>query len=543
MKIGIGQINTIVGDLSGNTEKIIRAYELLCNEGAELVVFPELAITGYPPQDLLYKKHFIEKNKKYLDQILKAVGSVPALIGYVSEANYESSYRFFNAVAWCEMGTVIANGHKCLLPSYEVFEERRYFEEGSKPLVMEKFGLKIGITICEDIWTGKHLRSARKDLLDPVKYVKDDGVDIIINLSASPWHYGKYHERKNLVQEIARESKSTVVYCNQIGGNDELIFDGKSFVVDNKGQLIASLKAFEEELRVVDINIGSSINREFEEIEEIYHGLVLGLRDYVKKVGFQKVVIGLSGGIDSAVTAVIAAEALGCDNVLGIAMPSKVSSNHSVNDAIELAKNLGIKVKLIPIHDIVAAKEMALNEFLEGTLADATEENLQARARGSLLMGIANKTQSLVLSTGNKSEISVGYCTLYGDMVGGLAVLADVFKTKVYELAKYINKGKMIIPENTILKPPSAELRPDQKDQDTLPPYDILDEILRLYIEKNESIENIIEKGFCENVIRDVIKRVNLNEYKRKQAAPGLRITTRAFGIGRKMPIVQKFFN
>jgi NAD+ synthase (glutamine-hydrolysing) len=509
MKIGIAQINTTVGDLAGNAEKVINAYKFLCENGAELVVFPELVVTGYPPRDLLYKRHFIENNKKYLNKIVEVVGKVPALIGYVQETEKENSHRFYNAMAWCENGKIEQVSHKCLLPSYEVFDEHRYFEEGEEPLIIEKMGVKIGVTICEDIWTGKHLKSPRKDALDPIQFICEKEVDIIVNLSASPWHFTKHKEREELVKSIARKCNSCVVYCNQVGGNDELIFDGRSFVVSEAGQIIATLKGFREELKVVDIKEKSPIGAEMNEIEEIYEGLVLGLRDYVNKVGFEKAVIGLSGGIDSAVTAAIAVDALGYENVIGVAMPSKVSSDHSVNDAMQLAKNLGIQAKLIPIKEIVSAKEIALNEFLEGTEPDTTEENLQARARGSLLMGIANKTKSLVLSTGNKSEVSVGYCTLYGDMVGGVGVLSDVFKTKVYELADHINKEKELIPKNTITKPPSAELRLDQKDQDTLPPYEILDEILCLYIEKNESPENIIQKGFSESIVNDVIRRVD----------------------------------
>lgn len=543
MKIGIGQVNTTVGDLVGNAGKLIDAYQFLCEKGAELVVFPELAITGYPPRDLLYKAHFIENNKEYLRKIAAMVGEVPALIGYVQETEKQNSHRFYNSVAWCEKGIVVQSGQKCLLPSYDVFDEHRYFEEGEKPLIFDMKGIRVGVTICEDIWVGEYLKSSRRDAFDPIKYINDRDVDLIVNLSASPWHYGKYKVRENLIKSVAKKCNCSVVYCNQVGGHDELIFDGKSFAVDRAGNVIGSLKGFEEELRVIDIEQTNSIEPQMEEIEEIYNGLVLGLRDYMQKVGFKKVVIGLSGGIDSAVTAALAVKALGKENVIGVTMPSKVSSDHSVNDSIQLAKNLGMEIKLIPIHEIVSAKENALNEFLGGTVPGTTEENLQARTRGSLLMGVANKTSSLVLSTGNKSEISVGYCTLYGDMVGGIGILADVFKTKVYKLANYINREKEIIPENTITKPPSAELKLDQKDEDTLPPYEILDEILCLYIEKNESPESIIERGFNELVTNDVIKRVNLNEYKRKQAAPGLKISTRAFGIGRRMPIAQKFFN
>ena len=543
MKIGIAQINTTVGDLPGNTEKIINAYHHLCQSGAELVVFPELTITGYPPRDLLHKDHFIENNYNQLKKIVERVGKIPALIGYVERTPKQHLHRFYNAVAWCQHGQVLHNGHKCLLPAYEVFEEDRYFEGGKSPIVVELNKQKIGVTICEDIWTGDYLKSHRSDGLDPVAYLKKSEVDVIINLSSSPWDYHKHKLRVDLVKSVAHRCNSSVVYCNQVGGNDELIFDGRSFTVNKKGEVTSSLKGFEEDLKVVDLNGNCITENELEEVEEIHRGLVLGLKDYVNKVNFQKAVIGLSGGIDSAVTAAIAVTALGAENVIGVAMPSKVSSSHSIEDALQLAKNLGVDIKVIPIHEIVNAKELALTNFLQGTEPDTTEENLQARARGSLLMGIANKTRALVLATGNKSEIAMGYCTLYGDMVGGVGVLSDVFKTKVYKLAHYINRAREVIPENTIIKAPSAELKPDQKDEDTLPPYEILDEILCLYIEKNQSAEKIIENGFDSTITIETINRVNSNEYKRKQAAPGLRISQKAFGIGRRMPIVQKFFD
>ncbi len=546
MKIGLAQLNTTIGDLNGNKEKIINAYEKLSISGADIVLFSELAITGYSPKDLVQKAHFIEDNYKILDEIAKATKKVPAVVGYIDQTFNGANKYYYNAAAWCENGEVKFNAHKCLLPSYGVFEETRNFTAGNEPTVLEWQGKRIGITICEDIWTGTFLMTRRMDQLDPVEYLKKKNIDIILNLSASPWNYNKHKQREKLLESVAKRCECTVVYCNQVGGNDELIFDGRSFIANADGSMRACLPAFEESIKVIDLNgpaLEGEISEELTESEEIYKGLTLGLKDYANKTGFKNAVIGLSGGIDSAVVACIAAEALGKENVLGIGLPSSISSEHSVIDAQDLAKNLGINFQLIHIQTIVDAVENALQPIIKETPRDTTEENIQARARGLLIMAASNKLNALVLSTGNKSELAVGYCTLYGDMVGGLAILSDVLKTKVYKLAQYINREKEIIPQNTISKAPSAELKPNQLDQDTLPPYDILDKIITLYIEEQMGAKKIIELGFDPDVTRDIIKRIDLNEYKRRQGAPGLKISTKAFGIERKMPIAQKYLN
>lgn len=546
MKIGIAQLNTIVGDLQGNAEKIIRAYTSLCQKGADLVLFSELTITGYSPRDLIQKSDFVQNNYLTLQQIVKEIKDVPAIIGYVATLSLGPTSLFYNAAAWCEKGQLRFTAHKCLLPAYGVFEENRNFIAGKEPTIIEWKNQRIGITICEDIWTGEFLKSYRMDQLDPVEYLKEKKVDLILNLSASPWNYHKNKLREHLLESVAKRCNCPVVYCNQVGGNDELIFDGRSLIANSDGSLRAILPAFQEAIQVIDLEVSplpGEINEELNPAEEIYKGLVLGVKDYAQKLDFKKAVIGISGGIDSAVVTCIAADALGAENILGLSLPSKISSEHSKTDAQALAKNLGITLKTLPIQDIVDNLEQTLQPIICGTQRDVTEENLQARARGTIIMAASNKLNALVLSTGNKSEMAVGYCTLYGDMVGGLAVLADVLKTKVYELAQYINREKEIIPINTILKPPSAELRENQLDQDSLPPYDILDKIITLYIEEQMSTNKIIEQGLDPKITKEIIRKIDLNEYKRKQAAPGLRISSIAFGIGRRMPIVQKYLN
>lgn len=546
MKIGLAQLNTTVGDLEGNKTKIISAYKELCKAGADMVLFSELTITGYSPRDLIQKTHFVKDNYQVLTEVAQEISSVPAIVGYVDKVSNEYGRCYYNAAAWCEMGEVRFNAHKCLLPSYGVFDETRNFSAGSAPTIVEWGGKKIGITICEDIWTGAFLTTRRMDQLDPVEYLRERKVDMILNLSASPWDYNKHSQREKLLESVAIRCNCPVVYCNQVGGNDELIFDGRSFIANANGSMRACLPSFEEALEVIDLDgpiLKKEVCKELSEIEEIYKGLVLGLRDYASKIGFKKAVIALSGGIDSAVVACIAVDALGANAILGLSLPSSISSDHSKTDAQILAKNLGIKLQLIEIQGIVDAAEDALDPIIRGTPRDATEENIQARTRGLLVMAASNKLNALVLSTGNKSELAVGYCTLYGDMVGGLAILSDVLKTKVYKLAQYINREKEVIPQNTILKPPSAELSPNQVDQDTLPPYEILDKIITLYIEEQLSTKEIIELGLNPDITKEVIRKIDLNEYKRRQGAPGLKISTRAFGVERRMPIVQKYLN
>lgn len=546
MRIGLAQLNTTIGDLNGNKEKIINAYKELSKAGADIVLFSELVITGYSPKDLIQKTHFIEDNYKILADIAQETGSVPAVVGYIDAGFNGKNKCYFNAAAWCENGEIKFNAHKCLLPSYGVFEETRNFTAGSSPTIIEWQGKKIGITICEDIWTGAFLMTRRMDQLDPVEYLRQKNIDMILNLSASPWDYNKHKQREKLLESVAKRCKCPVVYCNQVGGNDELIFDGRSFVANADGSMRACLPAFEESLKIIDLNgpiLEGEVCKELKESEEIYKGLVLGLKDYADKTGFKNAVIGLSGGIDSAVVACIATKALGKENVLGIGLPSSISSEHSIIDAQDLAKNLGMKFQLINIQEIVDSVENALQPIIKDSPRDTTQENIQARTRGLLIMAASNKLKALVLSTGNKSELAVGYCTLYGDMVGGLAILSDVLKTKVYKLAQYINREKEIIPQNTISKAPSAELRPNQLDQDTLPPYDILDKIVTLYIEEQMGTKKIIELGFDPEITRDIVRRIDLNEYKRRQGAPGLKISTRAFGVERRMPIAQKYLN
>jgi len=553
MRLGLAQLNPTVGDLAGNRRKIIDSYAALVAQGAQLVVFPELAVCGYPPRDLLFKRRFVSDVAESLAEIAAAVGAVPAVIGTV-EANPSGRGRpFFNSAAFCYRGKVGAIGRKCLLPTYDVFDEDRYFEPAMAPTVVDHAGYRIGITICEDIWTHpmistRRLYSGRV----PIEQLAEQKCDLMLNLSASPWHSAKESIRQNfVVGDSARALHCPVVYVNCVGGNDELIFDGRSHVCDAQGRVIAGLAAFAEDRAVVDIK-PSGTNTPFEtpvlhptftqdEMKDMFDALVLGLRDYAQKSGFKRALIALSGGIDSAVVGVIAAAAFGPENVMGVSLPSAISSQHSRDDARVLAANLGIRFETIPIASPVSATETALGPLFAGLPRDVAEENIQARVRGVLMMALSNKFGSILLTTGNKSEMAVGYCTLYGDMCGGLAVISDVFKMQVYALARWINREREIIPVSTIEKPPSAELRPDQTDQDSLPPYDVLDAILKGYVEEGLSRRDLVAQGFAAAVVNDVIRKVDLNEYKRKQAAPGLKITPLAFGVGRRIPIVQKY--
>ena len=546
MKIGLAQINTTVGDLAGNQLLIEAAYAQLVAEGAELVLFPELAICGYPPRDLLFKSRFVSDMQSSLQAIAGKIDAVPAVIGFVEARPAGAVGRpFYNAAAWCESGTIQTIARKSLLPSYDVFDEERYFEPAPAPTVHNWNGLQVGLTICEDIWTKNTVPTSRRYCQDPVATLAAAKIDLLLNLSASPWHEGKNEAREPLVQDAADRCQCPAVYCNSVGGNDELIFDGGSLVVHPERGLIAGLAAFRSDLRVVDTDAtaGSVVSEHFNPKGNAatHDALVLGLRDYAQKSGFKRALIGLSGGIDSAVVAVLAAAAFGPENIIGVALPSAISSQHSRDDAAALAANLGIEYHELAIADTVTSAESALAPLFKGLEPDVTEENLQARTRGLLLMALSNKFNALLLTTGNKSEVSVGYCTLYGDMCGGLAVISDLPKMKVYALARYMNREREVVPINTIEKPPSAELRPDQKDEDSLPEYPILDGILRLYVETGLSSAEIIERGYEAEVVRDIIRKVDLNEYKRKQAAPGLKTTPLAFGVGRRIPIVQKY--
>ena len=556
MRIGLAQLNPTVGDLAGNRRKIIDAYHALLQQGAELVVLPELAVCGYPPRDLLFKRRFVTDVAASLAEIAAAVGAVPAVIGTV-EVNPSGRGRpFFNSAAFCVNGQIAAVGRKCLLPTYDVFDEDRYFEPATAPTIIEHAGRRIALTICEDIWTHPLINTRR--LYNghlPLEQLAGGKCDLMINLSASPWHSAKESVRQNLVVgDSARALGCPVVYVNCVGGNDELIFDGRSLACNAQGQVIAGLAAFAEDFRVVDVaddpaaaadsgRASAGVHPTFaqEALKDMFEALVLGLRDYAQKSGFKLALIALSGGIDSAVVAVIAAAAFGPENVTGVSLPSSISSQHSRDDARILAENLGVRFETITIADAVAACEGSLAPLFNGRPRDVAEENIQARVRGVLMMALSNKFGALLLTTGNKSEMAVGYCTLYGDMCGGLAVISDVFKMQVYALARWINRTSEVIPASTIEKPPSAELRPNQTDQDSLPPYEILDAILKGYVEEGLSRRDLLEAGFAESTVNDIVRKVDINEYKRKQAAPGLKITPLAFGVGRRIPIVQKY--
>lgn len=540
MKIGFAQINPTVGDLQGNFEKIATAYDQLAQAGADIVIAPELAVSGYPPQDLLFKSRFVPENLTVLDRLQKRLGKPALLVGFV-DRNEGRGKPFHNAAALLQAGQAVQKAHKSLLPTYDVFDEDRYFQPATQVAPLNFRGRRVGVTICEDIWTERYLPRPLYQV-DPLRSLVNQEAEIILNVSASPFNLRKPAVRREMISGLAGTYQRPIFYCNSVGGNDQLVFDGNSIAVNARGELIAQLPAFEEASVVVDTESAAGATIPSENIPaELYGALCLGLRDYLAKCGFKSAVLGLSGGIDSAVVAAIAADALGPENVTGVSMPSQFSSRGSVLDALALSKNLGIQCLQIPIADTFAVFKGQFKEVFAGRTEDATEENMQARLRGMTLMALSNKFGHLVLSTGNKSELAVGYCTIYGDMAGGLAVISDVPKTMIYELARFINREREIIPVSTIEKPPSAELRPNQKDQDTLPPYDVLDAILRLYVEENLSAAEIVAQGFDEATVRWVQRRVDLNEYKRAQAAPGLKVTSRAFGVGRRMPIAQRY--
>ena len=541
MKIGFAQINPTVGDLRGNFEKIAAAYDRLVKAGAELVITPELAITGYPPQDLVFKSQFVPQNLEFVEQLHARVTSAPLLVGFV-DRNEGRGKPFHNSAALLERGAPMRRVHKSLLPTYDVFDEDRYFAPGLAVEPMLIGGRKIGVTICEDIWTEPYLPRPYYEV-DPVGCLVEKGAELIVNLSASPFSIGKPRMRRELLSSIACSYRVPICYCNAVGDNDQLLFDGDSLAVNRSGDLIAELPGFREADAVVDTESTTAVESDRHETNcDLFRALSLGVSDYLRKCGFKSAVLGLSGGIDSAVVAAIAVDALGAENVIGVSMPSPYSSRGSIDDALALARNLGIKCLQIPIGDSFACFKAQFKEVFAGLPEDTTEENMQSRLRGMILMSLSNKFGHLLLTTGNKSELAVGYCTIYGDMAGGLAVISDVPKTMVYELARWMNRDREVIPWSTIEKPPSAELKPDQVDQDTLPPYDALDEILRLYVEENLSAREIAERGgFDEQTVRWVQRRVDLNEYKREQAAPGIKVTSRAFGVGRRMPIAQKY--
>ena len=541
MKVGLAQINTTVGDFAGNEAKILRAYQRGVVAGAEVVVFPELATCGYPPRDLLLKPSFVEANLDLLNRLAKASGPTAMLVGYVGKNAIRPGRETTNSAALLQNGRIVASRSKMLLPTYDVFDEDRYFEPATENLPCELNGRKIGVTICEDAWNDEDFWQDRRYRINPIAELANEGAELIFNLSASPWHLGKNRIRHAMLRSLAKKVQRPLLYSNLIGGNDELIFDGASLAFDSKGELLARGKMFEEDFVVVDSDAsGAAVPLDMPDDEKVYRGLVLGLRDYLHKCGFKAAVLGLSGGIDSAVTAVLAVEALGAENVRGLSLPSQYSSQGSLDDARILAKHLGIKHDVVPIQPMFVATKEQLREVFRGCGEDTTEENIQARLRGVVLMAISNKFGSLLLTTGNKSELAVGYCTLYGDMCGGLAVISDVPKTMVYRIAKWINREREIIPEASITKPPSAELRLNQTDQDSLPPYDVLDAILEAYVVQMKSGSEIAASGFDETTVKRVVRLIDFAEYKRRQAAPGLKVTTKAFGVGRRVPIAKR---
>ncbi len=536
IKIAIAQINTTVGDLKGNSFKIIDHIKRARRNNADIVVFPELAVCGYPPEDLLHKEHFIKDNLKALKSIVKNTEGITAVVGFVDAGpagGAGSSKDIYNAAAIIRDKKLLGVYHKIELPNYGVFDEKRYFTPGAKNPTFKVKNQSFGVTICEDIWKDR----------GPYKEQAQSGARILINISASPYHAEKTKAKECMLSLRAKQTKAIVCYCNLVGGQDELVFDGASAVFNSKGRVIASAKQFEEDFVVFDTHAGGRISKRPGLIEEIYDALILGLRDYVKKNGFQKTVIGLSGGIDSALVAAMAVDALGKENVIGVGMPSRYSSHLTQSDARTLAYNLGIRFITVPIDSIFSIYLTVLEKEFFGLNRDTTEENLQARIRGNILMSFSNKFGWLVLTTGNKSETSTGYCTLYGDMAGGFAVIKDVPKTIVYELANYKNRkeGDFLIPKSIIKREPTAELRYNQKDKDSLPPYPVLDSILKEYIENDKSYRGIVAKGFNAAVVKKVMLMVDRNEYKRRQSPPGIKITPKAFGRDRRLPITSKY--
>lgn len=541
MKIAICQINPIIGDFAHNAALIRKDSEHAQKAGCTLAVFPELSLTGYPPKDLLEEPGFISENLRQLDLVARSVKGISILCGFVDKNPKGTGKRLINGVALIRDGRILGRGGKRLLPTYDVFDESRYFEPADKSLVFELGGKRFGVTICEDIWNVDEFEGVPKYPLEPISELKSRGVQILVNLSASPYTLGKRAIRQKILVKLATSHDLPALLCNQVGGNDELLFDGSSMVVDGGGRIILAGKEFESDIVIWDDE------RNYPELgdpwpseeESVLKGLIMGTRDYAFKCDFKKVLIGLSGGIDSSLVAVIAQRAMGAENVMGVSMPSPYTSGMSREDARELAGNLGIHFQEIGINALYQTYKDSLAQVFKGLEEDETEENIQARIRGNLLMALSNKFNYLLLSTGNKSELAMGYCTLYGDMSGGLAVISDIPKTLCYRLAGCINERGTIIPKRVISRPPSAELRPDQTDQDTLPPYEVLDQILEAAVEKKLGLDEIVGLGYDPDVVRDVLRRLLINEYKRRQAPPGLKVTTKAFGYGRRYPIAR----
>ncbi|NMF64528.1 NAD+ synthase [Brasilonema octagenarum] len=552
MKIAIAQLNPTIGDLPGNSQKILDAARKAVAEGARLLLTPELSLCGYPPRDLLLNPSFVQAMEIALEQLAQDLPpELAVLVGTVEEnvkAHKTGGKSLFNSIALLERGKVKQIFHKCLLPTYDVFDENRYFEPGSEASYFTLDDIRIGVTICEDLWNDEEFWGKRSYVTNPIADLTILGVDLIVNLSASPYSAGKQKSREAMLKYSAVRFQQLILYANQVGGNDDLIFDGRSFALNRQGEIVCRACGFEEDLRVVefdevqrDLHSGSIAPEYESQDEEIWHALVLGLRDYVRKCGFSKVVLGLSGGIDSSLVAAVATAALGKENVLGILMPSPYSSEHSISDALALAENLGMKTHILQIGELMQGYDETLAELFARTEFGLAEENIQSRIRGNLLMAISNKFGHLLLSTGNKSEMAVGYCTLYGDMNGGLAVIADVPKTRVYSICHWLNRNDEVIPQNVLTKPPSAELKPGQLDQDSLPSYEVLDDILQRLIHDYQSPEQIIAAGHYPEIVNRVTNLVVRAEFKRRQAPPGLKITVRAFGTGWRMPIASKW--
>jgi NAD+ synthase (glutamine-hydrolysing) len=545
MRVAIAQLNPVVGDIDGNLQRVRQTLEQLRSDTPDLLVLPELFLTGYPPRDLLEQKWFVDRCGRGLRQLAELSGEhagVGILIGAAIRTGQNNGNGLYNAAALFSAGRQIGMQPKMLLPAYDVFDELRYFDPAPSLDTIGFAGEKLGISVCEDAWNGPDGTAGRKYSTDPVGELARNGATLLVNISASPFSTGKDGMRYRMLSDHCRRHQLPFVHVNQVGGSDELVFDGRSMVLDSAGAPIEVMGSFVEQVAIVDTACsGAGEYEPRDAVWSVYRALVLGLQDYVRKCGFSQVVLGLSGGIDSAVACCIAVEALGADNVLGVTMPSEFSSVGSVEDSRRLAANLGIRFEQVGITQVYDCYRKVTRDLLGEEGTGVTEENIQARVRGNILMAISNKLGHMVVSTGNKSELAVGYCTLYGDMSGGLAVLADVPKTMVYQLAQYINRDREFIPDPTVRKPPSAELKPGQTDQDTLPPYDVLDDILRRRLEEGESVEEIVDSGHDRAIVDWVVRAVKANEYKRRQAVPGIRVTGKAFGTGRRFPIAAKY--
>lgn len=549
VKFALGQINPTVGDFAGNTALIATALAQAEAAQADVLVLPELALCGYPPRDLLTRDAFLGKMEQSLEQVASLVGSKTAvLVGFAERLSHTQAHEqphagrpLANSAAFLFEGRVQAVVRKRLLPTYDVFDEDRYFQGGTQPGIVNFRGHNLGIIICEDAWNDETFWPHRRYALDPVAEVVKAGADILVNLSASPFGISKHGQRLAMLTHTVKRWQRPLVFVNQVGAHDDILFDGGSFALNASGAVVAQAHQHQSDFLVVDTQAGGSVRPTLDETESLLQALVLGTRDYARRCGFKHALLGLSGGIDSAVVACIAAAALGPENVHGVALPSRYSSEHSRSDAQALTTNLGIRFSEIPIEAPFAAFLQTLAPTFEGRKPDVTEENLQARLRGTTLMALSNKFGGLLLTTGNKSEIATGYSTLYGDMCGGLGVIADVFKLRVYELARHINRDQEIIPASTIDKPPSAELRPDQKDEDSLPPYSVLDPLLEAHLERDMDAQALVDAGFDATLVRDILRLVRLAEHKRRQSAPGLKVSAKAFGTGRRFPIAHGF--